>query len=111
MSAVVDAIELGFLTYFLGLNSFYALLLLLSIPEIWLQTRLAANDDLEHLLRAEAPPPITILVPAYNEQATIVASVTALLSLEYPHYEVVVVNELEAVHQFVSPAKYLAALR
>jgi cellulose synthase/poly-beta-1,6-N-acetylglucosamine synthase-like glycosyltransferase len=93
VTGVIEALELAFLIYFLGLNSFYALLLLLSIPEIWLQTRLAANDDLEHLLRAEAPPPITILVPAYNEQATIVASVTALLNLEFPHYEVVVVND------------------
>src|SRR5260370_16134834 len=36
---------------------------------------------------------ITILVPAYNEQKTIEASVTAILTLHYRNYEVVVVND------------------
>src|SRR6185503_4170514 len=93
MNQIIQNAEIGFLVYFLALNSVYALLLFLSIPEIWEQTRLAADEDLQRLMRAEAPPPITILVPAYNEQATIVASVTALLALEYTQYEVVVVND------------------
>jgi cellulose synthase/poly-beta-1,6-N-acetylglucosamine synthase-like glycosyltransferase len=93
VNGFIEAVELGFLVYFFALNSCYALLLLLSIPEIWEQTRLAGDDDLARLMRAEAPPPITILVPAYNEQATIVASVTALQALQYPQYEVVVVND------------------
>ncbi len=66
---------------------------MLSIPEIWKHTRLAEDHDFQRLLRSEALPPITILVPAYNEQATIKASVTAALTLEYRHYEVVVVND------------------
>jgi cellulose synthase/poly-beta-1,6-N-acetylglucosamine synthase-like glycosyltransferase len=93
MSHAIQIIEISFLVYFVALNSVYALLLFLSIPEIWEQTRLAADEDLQRLMRAEAPPPITILVPAYNEQATIVASVTALLALEYTRYEVIVVND------------------
>ena len=93
MSGIVEYVEIAFLTYFIGLNTAYALLLLLSIPEIWEQTRLAADEDLVRLMRAEAPPPITILVPAHNEQETIVASVTALLALEYTLFEVVVVND------------------
>jgi cellulose synthase/poly-beta-1,6-N-acetylglucosamine synthase-like glycosyltransferase len=68
-------------------------LLVLSIPEIWKHTRLAEDHDFQRLLRSDALPPITILVPAYNEQATIRASVTAALALEYRHYEVVVVND------------------
>lgn len=37
--------------------------------------------------------PISILVPAYNEQETVVTSVTSLLGLEYPQYEVIVIND------------------
>src|SRR5258705_13974768 len=44
-------------------------------------------------MQSDALPPITILVPAYNESATIEASVTAILTLEYRNYEVVVVND------------------
>ncbi|HEY8572830.1 glycosyltransferase [Phenylobacterium sp.] len=42
---------------------------------------------------AEAAPPISLLVPAYNEELTIVESLRSLLSLQYPSFEVVVVND------------------
>lgn len=38
-------------------------------------------------------PPIALLVPAYNEEASIVDSVKALLALRYPKMEVVVIND------------------
>ncbi len=93
MSDVIQGIEASILVYFVALNSFYALLLVLAIPEIWEQNRLAEDEDLERLLQSGALPPISILVPAYNERATIEASVTAILTLDYRSYEVVVVND------------------
>lgn len=42
---------------------------------------------------AEASPPIALLAPAYNEALTIVQSVRSLLSLHYPNFEVVVIND------------------
>src|SRR5260370_25678516 len=44
-------------------------------------------------MQSDALPPITILVPAYNEQKTTEARVTAILTLLYRNYEVVVVND------------------
>lgn len=38
-------------------------------------------------------PPIALLAPAYNEAATIENSVRSLLALEYPSYEVIVIND------------------
>ena len=90
---VVGTTDFTILVYFLVLNSFYAVLLILSIPEIWEQTRLAEDEDFQRLMQSDALPPITILMPAYNESATIEASVTAILTLEYRNYEVVVVND------------------
>jgi len=93
LTNIIAGTDLTILVYFLVLNSFYAVLLILSIPEIWEQTRLAEDEDFQRLMQSDALPPITILVPAYNERATIEASVTAILTLEYRNYEVVVVND------------------
>ncbi len=93
MSHLIQVTDVVILIYFLVLNTFYALLLMLSIPEIWAQTRLAEDEDLQRLMQSDALPPITILVPAYNESATIESSVTAILTLEYRTFEVVVVND------------------
>ncbi len=37
--------------------------------------------------------PISILVPAYNEEVTIIDSIESLINLDYPQYEIVIVND------------------
>lgn len=81
------------LVYFLMLNTAYAVLLLLSIPELWRHWRIAADEHLQRLLASDALPPLSLLVPAYNEEVTITSSLLSFLTLEYPHLEVVVVND------------------
>jgi poly-beta-1,6 N-acetyl-D-glucosamine synthase len=38
-------------------------------------------------------PPVTILVPAYNEAAVIQGSIRSLLTLDYPRYEIIVIDD------------------
>lgn len=42
---------------------------------------------------ADAAPGVSLLAPAYNESATIGASIRSLLSVNYPNLEVVVIND------------------
>lgn len=37
--------------------------------------------------------PVSIIVPAYNEEAGIVGTVSSLLSLQYPQFEIIIVND------------------
>ena len=45
------------------------------------------------MLRSPVAIPVSICVSAYNEAPTIVDSIQAMLTLEYPHYEVVLAND------------------
>jgi len=45
------------------------------------------------ILASDLAPPLSLIAPAYNEGKTIRENVQSLLSLNYNHYEVVVVND------------------
>ncbi len=77
----------------LVLNSFYALLLILSVPQLRQHWRIADDVNLRILRAADVIPPLSVLVPTFNEESSIVASVLSFLSLEYPRHEVIVVND------------------
>jgi cellulose synthase/poly-beta-1,6-N-acetylglucosamine synthase-like glycosyltransferase len=81
------------LWYFGSLNLFYGVLFTLSVFEVWKHWALASRLRITGRLPEEAFPPISVLVPAFNEEAVIVSSVEALLHLDYPTYEVIVVND------------------
>jgi len=38
-------------------------------------------------------PPISVIAPAYNEEVTIIASARSMLSLRYPAFDVIIVND------------------
>lgn len=50
-------------------------------------------QDLETLRRSASTPAVTLIVPAFNEEQTLVASLGSLLALDYPAFEVVLVND------------------
>ena len=49
----------------------------------------------EDKMLKESPfvPGISVIAPAYNEEKTIIANVTSMLTLDYPLFEVVIVND------------------
>jgi cellulose synthase/poly-beta-1,6-N-acetylglucosamine synthase-like glycosyltransferase len=92
VKTLILGLEWVFLLYFVLINAGYMLLNLLAIPSL---QRKVAVRPLENLppVYSGFEPPISVLVPAYNEEAVIVSSVRSLLQLDYPEFEVVVVND------------------
>lgn len=86
------ALQWVFLSYFILLNGSYIALNLLSLVSL---RRYIERHSLDHLPQAFVgfDPPISLLVPAYNEEATIAASLRSLLQLDYPDFEIVVIND------------------
>jgi cellulose synthase/poly-beta-1,6-N-acetylglucosamine synthase-like glycosyltransferase len=89
----LHAADLGILWYAFLINTFFALLLVLAAPQLFAHWRFGSQDVLTRSLTSSAVPRVSILVPAYNESVSIVDSVRSLLTLQYPYYEVVLVND------------------
>ena len=92
MPIFMDYINWIFLFYFIGLHGIYLMLTVSSMIYLPRFMREHSTEDLSPL-HADFESPVTIVVPAYNESATIASSVRALLQLEYPEYEIVIVND------------------
>jgi cellulose synthase/poly-beta-1,6-N-acetylglucosamine synthase-like glycosyltransferase len=65
---------------------------LASIREVTRYMALRRGEPREYFVKGDEPP-ISILVPAFNEQEGIVASVRSLLQLHYAALEVIVIND------------------
>ncbi len=79
--------------YFIIANFIYLVLLVISLNGAKKQNHLWAIKTERLLYIEDLLPPISIIAPAYNEEANIISSVQSLLNLKYPSYEVVVVND------------------
>jgi cellulose synthase/poly-beta-1,6-N-acetylglucosamine synthase-like glycosyltransferase len=90
---VYVASQFFILAYFAVLNLLYAWFGYLGLRSIIIYARESSQLLLKDLLERDLELPVSILVPAYNEEASIVASLGSLLSLEYPEFEVVVVSD------------------
>ncbi|WP_005035976.1 glycosyltransferase family 2 protein [Holophaga foetida] len=87
------AIQWGILLYFLLLHGIQFLLILKAFFAIRNYQGRTDADPLDNLFETTHALPITLVCPAYNESAGVVASVSSLISLRYPEFQVVVVND------------------
>ncbi|WP_186579613.1 glycosyltransferase family 2 protein [Aquibacillus kalidii] len=81
------------LVYMLVIIVVYGGMLILSLFQIRKSYQLDDYEPYEELLTSEYTKPVSILVPAYNESVGIYSSVRSLLSIEYPEYEVIIIND------------------
>jgi cellulose synthase/poly-beta-1,6-N-acetylglucosamine synthase-like glycosyltransferase len=91
--AILLVFEQLVLLYFLTINTSYLVCSLLAFFQLRQQRRRWTPLELESVLQSPATPGVSVIAPAYNEQATIVESMRSLLLLNYPQFEVICVND------------------
>jgi cellulose synthase/poly-beta-1,6-N-acetylglucosamine synthase-like glycosyltransferase len=81
------------IAYVALVNTTYLVLMLLAYFDLRDQSHRLAPEHRAALKHSPLLPAISVLAPSFNEAATIRESVQAMLKLEYPNHEVVVIND------------------
>lgn len=93
LAALIQAIQVPFIVYFLLVNSSYLLLILLAGSATLRHARRRPRGGRREALGGQLAPGVSVIMPAHNEAASIVPAVTAMLALRYARHEVVVVDD------------------
>ena len=93
VTVVVQCVEIAALFYFIILNSLYLVFSVFAYGVLVRHRRRWTPRHLGAIMRSPATPAVSIVVPAYNERTGIVDTVRSLLMLNYPQFEVIVVND------------------
>ena len=91
--SVIEVFSVLFLIYGLIIISGYIFSAFFSIFEIRDYKRRNNFQDDAALLQSANLPAISVLAPAYNEEANVVENIRSLLTLNYPSFEIVVIND------------------
>jgi cellulose synthase/poly-beta-1,6-N-acetylglucosamine synthase-like glycosyltransferase len=93
MLRFIDISNHALFYYYLVANVVYLALLVTAIVSSTTHQKRLASIRIERIRASPLTPPISVIMPAHNEQECIVASVLSTLQLDYPNLEVVVVND------------------
>jgi cellulose synthase/poly-beta-1,6-N-acetylglucosamine synthase-like glycosyltransferase len=89
----LEVVSLTVLGYFVAIQLLLLSLSLLSAVSLQrgrLKDRFGRAED---MLASDLAPPVSIVVPAYNEAAGIVESIRSMAMVSYPRFEIVVTND------------------
>lgn len=97
LSRAISSLILGYnnfaLYYLIFINVFNTFLLILAFRGLKKYRSKLQNWPYYQMLSSAYVPPVSILVPCFNEEKTIVDNIESLLIIEYNKFEIVVIND------------------
>ena len=87
---LLEYMSIFFTVYLIGYSTY--LFLSVIVGGIYLDKKSTMNK-IHNELKHDYYFPISIIVPAYNEEVTIIESINSLINLDYKIYEIVIVND------------------
>ena len=92
-SNILLTIDYIAIIYFIIINVTYILLNFVAFFSIRKNQLKKELLDIDKTFSSEFYKPLSIIVPAYNEQETITENIKSILKLNYPEFEIIVVND------------------
>lgn len=97
MKGILLSLILGF-NYFVGIyygivNSVYSVLLTISLFVILRYIKRIKYSAVRDFSYSPETSPVSILIPAYNEENVIIRTVKSALAMNYPFFDVIVIND------------------
>ncbi len=84
----------------------YLFLAILSAIEMNMYMKKNSYVNYREILVSPLAPSVSILAPAYNEEATIIENIRSLMSLHYGNYEIIIINDGSKDSTFQRMADY-----
>jgi cellulose synthase/poly-beta-1,6-N-acetylglucosamine synthase-like glycosyltransferase len=93
MIRLLDLSNQALFWYYLASNLSYLVMLVVALKTTAAHQRRLQSYRLDWFKASPLAPPITMIVPAHNEEKSIRVAVRNLLELDYPELEIIVVND------------------
>ncbi|ERM91456.1 glycosyl transferase [Caldanaerobacter subterraneus subsp. yonseiensis KB-1] len=93
VKSVIINFNIFIIYYVVSINLIYILQLLIASFNLTTYIRKMVYSDYQRYMGSRNMIPVSILVPAFNEEKTIVENIKSLLTLQYPLFEVIVIND------------------
>jgi cellulose synthase/poly-beta-1,6-N-acetylglucosamine synthase-like glycosyltransferase len=81
------------LAYFVMMQLYLLTLAVISAFALYRERMLERFGRLDDMLVSDVSPPVSIVLPAFNEEIGVVESVRSIAMISYPRFEIVVVND------------------
>ena len=86
-------LQVAILVYFAAINTVYLVFTIIAFLDLLSFDRRSRRRGIGDLVSGTTFKPISILIPAHDEQETIVSNVYSILEVGYPEFEVIVIND------------------
>ena len=93
MKSAINTVSVVVLIYFVSMQLYMLVLAALSSRALYRQRMFERFGRVQDMLASDLSPPVSIVVPAYNESVGIVESIRSMTMVTYPRFEIVVVND------------------
>jgi len=93
LSTIFSVLQVAILVYFVTINTVYFVFTVIAFFDLLAFDRRTRRRGAGDVVSGTTFRPISIIVPALNEEATIVSNVNSMIEIGYPEFEVIVVND------------------